>query len=88
MVLVRDFEPHGALYSKENGLFHYQCIAQASKLLLSDNGYVLLEVGYQQAQDVKHIFRDFKFVIQSEDYGGHIRCLVFQKGMFMVHCTH
>lgn len=53
---VLDFEPHLALYGRNNGLEFYYYIAKNGMALLADDGHVYLEIGADQGKDVSDIF--------------------------------
>ena len=53
---VKDFEPNLALDGGEDGLSFYRRIAADYKKYLKPNGFVLMEVGMGQANDVKALF--------------------------------
>lgn len=53
---VRDFEPHGALFAGGDGLLVIRRIIKASPPYLIKGGYLLMEIGYGQAETVKDIF--------------------------------
>lgn len=56
------FEPDIALYTKDNqGLEFYQKIITNAPNILNKNGYLLLELGIDQAQNVRQIMLDNKF---------------------------
>ncbi len=57
-ISVRKYDPIVALDGGEDGLKHYRQIAEMASFLLKDGGYILLEVGYNQAEKVKQIFSD------------------------------
>ena len=64
---VSEFEPHEALDGKEDGLFFYRKIIQESPDYLTDGGYLLFEIGYDQGAAVKelldaHGFQDTKVI--------------------------
>ena len=52
---VRDYEPIWALDGGEDGLRFYKAIIKHWKALLRPNGYILFEVGENQAEDVKEM---------------------------------
>lgn len=49
---VKKFEPSGALFSRDNGLFHIHQWMNLSYDLLDANGCLLMEIGAQQGPDV------------------------------------
>jgi len=53
---VRDYEPHTALIGGEDGLIFYQALADRVSQLLSPQGLLAVECGYDQAQRVALIF--------------------------------
>lgn len=55
---VQQFEPHLALDGGEDGLDFYRRIAQDSANFLSTGGYLLLEVGDGQAEQVVQLLQD------------------------------
>ncbi|MBP5697915.1 MAG: protein-(glutamine-N5) methyltransferase, release factor-specific, partial [Alphaproteobacteria bacterium] len=65
----------------DDGLQCYRDIAKIAPKLLKDNGYILLEVGYNQANDVKNIFQNksFNFINFRQDLSGINRCVVLKK---------
>jgi release factor glutamine methyltransferase len=72
---VRDHEPQLALIAEREGLACYQSLLnQASDHLLAD-GWMLVEIGYQQAEAVQQLFVDagFEDVYMREDYAGQPR---------------
>ena len=78
---VKKYDPKIALVGGSDGLVFYKQIAQRSPLILKKNGYILLEVGYNQAQDVANIFIDngFTFVEFLKDLAGINRCVILKK---------
>lgn len=54
-------EPHISLDGGEDGLVFYRKILNDAKYYLNDNGYILFEIGYDQAEDIKKIISEFKF---------------------------
>ncbi|WAM30964.1 peptide chain release factor N(5)-glutamine methyltransferase [Caldicellulosiruptor naganoensis] len=55
-------EPKQALFAKENGLYYFCEIAKNAKQYLKKGGYLIFEVGYSQAHQVKRILQDFGYV--------------------------
>ncbi len=55
MTDVRDFEPTTALDGGDDGLIFYRRIAQLLPALLKKGGFLALEVGHDQAEDVAKI---------------------------------
>ncbi|MCR4763205.1 MAG: peptide chain release factor N(5)-glutamine methyltransferase [Lachnospiraceae bacterium] len=72
---VRDHEPREALDGGEDGLcFYRRIIAQAGEYLYSD-GWLLVEIGYDQGEAVRGLFEDagYKNIGILKDYGGNDR---------------
>lgn len=67
-------EPHMALVGAENGLIFYRRLAEEALSLLKRNGKILMEIGWNQGQQVEHLFqkRGFQTCI-FKDYGGRDR---------------
>jgi release factor glutamine methyltransferase len=68
-------EPHLALDGGEDGLRFYRIIKRNLDRL-KPNGYLILEIGYDQANDIKKIFDNVKIY---KDYGGNDRVAVIKK---------
>lgn len=75
------FEPSTALTSKQHGLHDIKHIISKSASFLNPNGYLLLEHGYQQGNDVKNLLdlAGFKCCQQFQDLQGHCRATIGQK---------
>ena len=68
---VSEFEPHEALDGKEDGLFFYRKIIQESPDYLTDGGYLLFEIGYDQGVSVSRLMeKDFKDIHVIKDLAG------------------
>ena len=77
---VRKFEPGIAFDGGEDGLTFYSVIARECRERLKTGGYVAVEVGFDQAQSVSHIFgRYFKSIEITKDYNGIERVITAQK---------
>lgn len=78
---VKDHEPDIALFAGPDGLNDYKLLSKQVGVNLADNGMVLLEIGYKQAEDVKEIFTSagFNNISLYKDLGGRDRCLLIKK---------
>ncbi len=74
---VVDYEPHLALTDNGDGLRFYKDIIGNAKNYLNENGYILLEIGYNQKDDVEKILlqNGFNSVKVLKDLNGHNRVL-------------
>jgi len=72
---VRCFEPQIALLADNEGLVCYQHLASQASSRLKSNGWLLVEVGYTQADAVKVLLSNAGLddVFIREDYSGHPR---------------
>ena len=59
---VRLHEPYGALDGKEDGLYFYRRITEESTGYLNPGGWLLFEIGYDQAEDVTGMMQSAGFV--------------------------
>lgn len=78
---VREHEPRLALDGAEDGLVFYRRIAQEAPQFLEDEGYVLFEIGFDQAEDVRKILVDagFEQIQVRQDYAGLDRVVIGRK---------
>lgn len=69
---VRDFEPYDALDGKEDGLYFYRLIIERAGAYLNEDGYILLEIGYDQGEAVSKLLEEAGFtdVIVRKDLAG------------------
>ncbi len=66
---VKDFEPTLALDGGKSGLDFYEIITSNAHKHLKDNGILALEIGYNQAKDVKTLLKEhFKNIKVIKDY--------------------
>ena len=79
---VLDHDPHLALFGGDDGLSCYRSIAAQALDFLLPHGFVAVEIGAGQAEDVACIFAASGLSEGSRhaDLGGHVRCLVFRRG--------
>jgi len=71
-VEVREFEPHSALFSGEDGLATYRRLIPAARELLAPGGWLVMEIGFGQEPAIRESllaggFIDVRFV---PDYQG------------------
>ena len=76
---VRDFDPQLALDGGRDGLDFYRVLARDLKQHLNKDGFVVLEIGYNQQASVKALFKDYNFVACFKDFGGQDRVLIFRR---------
>lgn len=71
-------EPYIALAGGEDGLKFYRIIAENAKKFLNDNGFVAVEIGYNQKDKVIQIFEneDYKNIYSKKDFGGNDRIVI------------
>ena len=58
---VRDFEPFDALDGREDGLYFYREIIEQSQDYLNSEGYLFLEIGFDQGEAVSALMRENGF---------------------------
>jgi release factor glutamine methyltransferase len=76
---VRDHEPIIALDGEEDGLFFYRRIISLAPLYLESEGFLVLEIGFDQATDIKKLVTsDWQSVEVFKDLGFLDRCIVLQ----------
>lgn len=59
---VRNYEPNLALYAKDRGLYFYKEIQRQIRKNLKKGGLIYFEIGSNQAEEIKEIFKDYKQV--------------------------
>ena len=75
---VRDFDPRGALDGGADGLDFYRLLAAKVKSLLKPDGKIMLEFGDGQAEAIRKIFENEKWVVEAmkDDYSHRARILI------------
>lgn len=58
---VRDYEPYNALDGREDGLYFYRKIVEQAQDYLNSDGYLYLEIGYDQGEEVAKLMREAGF---------------------------
>ncbi len=81
---VKEYEPHLALYAGEDGLDSYRTIIPQALPYLKKGGYLILEIGYGQAEGVKELFAQYPAYDKIEiinDLSGIERVMKARKGV-------
>ncbi len=75
---VRDFDPRAALDGGADGLDFYRRLATEAKTFLKPGGKIMLEFGDGQADEMKAIFENEKWIVEAvqEDYSQRARILI------------
>lgn len=70
MDIVRNNEPHLALYADNEGLFFYEKILSNAKKYLNEKNLIAFEIGYKQSSKIKDIaykyFPNCKFILKQD----------------------
>jgi len=80
--VVRDYEPKEALLAGEDGLDYYRRIVTEAEPYLADEGLLMVEIAYNQADDVTKLFEESGYldeVAVVKDHLGHKRVIKAQK---------
>ena len=76
MDIVKNNEPHLALYAPDNGLYFYDKIIKDSSKYLNDKFIMAFEIGYKQGEDIVKIvnkyYKDTNISVE-KDYSGRER---------------
>ena len=68
--VVKNNEPHLALYAQDNGFEYYKKILSTAKEILNDKFLIAFEIGNTQANDIKNIvkkyFKDVKVEVKKD----------------------
>ena len=62
-VEVKDYEPRLALDGGEDGLFFYRSIIKSSPEFLNHKGFLVFEIGHDEAEDICNLMKD-KFEVE------------------------
>ncbi|MGO3017824.1 MAG: HemK/PrmC family methyltransferase, partial [Anaerococcus sp.] len=74
------YEPKNALVGGNDGLFFYKKIITEAKNYLKDDGYIFLEIGYDQKEDIENLLKEntYKNIESYKDYNGFDRIVLAQ----------
>ena len=78
---IKRFEPSLALDGGITGLEIIEKIINRAKILLKINGFLYLEIGYEQSIEVNKMLKrnNFRVISKYKDYGNNIRCIISTK---------
>ena len=78
---VYKHEPHLALFAKKNGLSAYEIIINNAVTIKSNNLYLFLEIGINQANPVSKLLKNnnFKVISIENDLANIPRCIIAKK---------
>lgn len=76
---VNKFEPSLALDGGEDGLDFYRIIAKKALGSLKEDGFLALEIGYNQGESVKALLTEYEKVTVTKDYGENDRVIIAYK---------
>ena len=87
MDIVKNNEPHLALYAKDNGLYFYDKIIKDSSKYLNDKFIMAFEIGYKQGKDITKIvnkyYKDINMSVE-KDYSGSDRFVFIWNHQFLL----
>lgn len=74
---IRLYEPHSATTDNSDGLTYHRRIADVARSLFKENGWLFLEIAYNQSAEVTKICSDFGYhkIETIRDYGGNDRVI-------------
>ncbi len=78
---VKNYDPWQALDGGIDGLKYYRYLSKNAQNWLIKNGYLVLEVGFGQADEVKAIFtaKNWQHIKTLKDLNGINRCIILKK---------
>jgi release factor glutamine methyltransferase len=76
---VRDFEPPGALFAGSTGLEIYERLIPEARAALVEDGWLLMEIGHGQREELAHLLRDWDAVEFVADLQGIPRVAIAQR---------
>jgi release factor glutamine methyltransferase len=78
---VKKYDPHLALFGGVDGLDAYREILKSAGKYLKDDGFIFLEIGFDQADKIQNLAMQSRFnVVQIiKDYGNNDRVVILKK---------
>lgn len=77
---VKTYEPMVALTDNDDGLSFYRALSLRFDSLVAKDGTMLLEIGANQAEEVKELFKKYQPTVKVfKDYSGHERLIEIKK---------
>lgn len=74
---VKKYEPHIALNGGEDGLDFYKKIIKDTPNYLNKTGYLVLEIGYNQKEEIFSLLEEVNFTGKCiQDYAGYDRVII------------
>jgi len=82
-VEIRDFEPVAALDGGERGIDHYRILSRSAGKWLTRDGYIVFEIGDDQAEIISGILleQSFQSIDVLKDLSGRDRVITAQRGV-------
>lgn len=77
---VKDYEPFKALVAPGDGLDLYRNLIPQINKMLKQDGYVFLEIAYNQGENAYKLMQDFTAVTLLQDFAGRDRVIRARKG--------
>ncbi len=80
--IVKENEPHLALYAKDNGLYYYDKILKKAKDHVNDKFFIAFEIGYNQREKVTELVHKYLKevkIVSKKDLQGRDRMLFIFK---------
>ncbi len=84
------YEPHIALSGRKNGFYFIDKILKEAKDYLTDNGWLIIEMGYKHKELTEKLSEELDSYASPEwikDYSGHFRAVVLRRRPTKVHST-
>lgn len=73
------YDPELALFAGKNGMDAYHKILPEASKFLTNNGLLIIEIGFDQSQKIKQVSTDLSLIKVQKDFAGIDRICVFQK---------
>lgn len=77
-----NWDPHDALFAKDNGLFYYDQILKNAKRVLKQEFLIAFEIGFEQGNDLENLIKKYGFDVYEydilKDYAHHDRIVLIK----------